>query len=468
MGAEYFDRSYDRLSALALSALIIFIRHPLLVFQAGVQFSFVAVLSVGVLWPALEPLLKIKNRKISWLISQLGPSSAVTIGTVPLMAYYYGSVPLTGTLLNLIVLPLAGCIVPVGMTMGIVGLCCMPAASFLGGSLRSLLWLINHLCLMLASIPGNNLRTGSPPFMLLVLYYLAVLLTLLILNISEYRCRKAALLLGVCLMILIPFRRWEAMVVFLDVGQGDCIFIRDSKGTTWLIDGGSSDVKNVGKYRMLPLLDYYGEEKIDYVCVTHGDEDHVSGIRELIDASRAECLVLTSASMEDDTCMALAESAGQKMIKTIYINAGDQWNSRGWQMTCIAPDEGMSLNNKNDQSMILRLETGAMNFLFTGDISSDAEKRLDSELLMDIDVLKVAHHGSGSSSSEAFLETAGAGIAVISCGKNNRYGHPASDTMARLEAAGRQVYLTMDEGAIIMKYRNGRFVLDTDNDSCHD
>jgi competence protein ComEC len=457
MGAEYFDRSYDMLSALSLSALIVLIQQPLMLMQVGVQFSFMAVLSIGVLWPALEKLLKGKNKTMNWLLGKIGPSLAVTAGTVPLTAFYYGAVPLMSPILNLIVICLAGLIVPTGFFMGIVGMFCRPLAVFQGGSLHVMLWLLNHLCRIASSLPGTVWRTGSPPIVLIGGYYAVLLIFLAAAEISAYQYRKVLMVMAVCAVILVPFRKWEAMVAFLDVGQGDCIFIRDTNGTTWLIDGGSSDVSQVGQYRIMPFLDYYGEESVDYVCVTHGDEDHLSGIRELLEASRADCLVMSTVSDEDTTCQELAEIAARKMIKIIYIQAGDVWGGSGWQMQCLAPDESGRTNVKNDQSLVMRLETEAGNFLFTGDISSEAEQKMDVEKLSGISVLKVAHHGSAGSSSEEFLMATGASMAVISCGRNNHYGHPASETLERLNKAGMQVCLTMEEGACIFEFYHGSF-----------
>ena len=91
------------------------------------------------------------------------------------------------------------------------------------------------------------------------------------------------------------------MVAFIDVGQGDGIFMRTANGTTWLIDGGSSDVQNVGKYRIIPFMNYYGEKSIDYACVSHGDQDHISGVRELLLEKKIRHLVLTAVSETDET-----------------------------------------------------------------------------------------------------------------------------------------------------------------------
>lgn len=476
MGAVYMGRSYDMLSALSLAALIIFFRQPLMITQSGVQFSFAAVLSIGVLWPAMKQVLsegenggnqqkKNSSLKIR-ILNHVGPSAAVTVGTLPLAAFYYGEIPLVSVFLNLIVLPMMEWLVPTGLVLGLAGFFWGPAARFLAGSVHIMLALNYDLCKLASEIPFAVWRTGVPPSGLVAAYYIALVVFIaLAASMNSPRlvrfsgsCRKW---LVVCLiaggLILVPFRRMSPMIAFLDVGQGDCIFIRTPSAVTWLVDGGSSDVRNVGKYRIEPFLNYYGEEGVDYACVTHGDEDHMSGIRELLAENKVGHLVLTGAAKKDPSCMELAALASEKDIETIYIASGDCWKSGEWIFECLSPMIEKTEADKNDSSMVLKLQAGKTDFLLTGDISEKAEVRLDAEKLAGTDVLKVAHHGSGSSSSREFLETTGAKMAVISCGKNNRYGHPAEETLERLKAAGMDIVMTMEKGAVLMRYDNRGF-----------
>ena len=474
MGAVYLGRSYDMLSAVSLSALIIFIRQPLMMTQAGVQFSFAAVLSIGVLWPAVRRVFigeKSFNRTEKGekkgdyglrLAEYMGTSAAVTIGTLPLTACYYGEIPLVSFFLNLAVLPMMELLVPVGLIMGMAGFIFPSASAFLGGSIHFMLAFNNRLCELASQIPMAVWRTGVPPLALVVLYYMIFIIFIALElfmggRTPGYR-KKLRLLLLSCCLILIPFRRMLPMTAFLDVGQGDCIFVRTDSGTTWLVDGGSSDVMDVGQYRIIPFLNYYGEAGVDYACVTHGDEDHLSGIREMLSENLIGHLVLTRVSASDPTCMELAAMASENGADIIYIEAGDCWISGGWEFECIYPDSQENLSDdKNDSSMVLTLQVGDRNFLLTGDISEKAEAALDGEKLKHTDVLKVAHHGSGSSSSAEFLEKTGAKLAIISCGENNRYGHPAKETIERLEEAGMDIRITMEEGAVLMVYRYGKF-----------
>lgn len=493
MGAVYLGCTYDFLSALSFSALILFVSRPLSILQTGVWFSFAAVLSIGVLWPAIEKCIpwqyaKTRNYKIEhlkksmgvkttireWIermIRYIGPSAAVTIGTLPLTAFCYGAVPLVGFFLNLLVLPLMNLFVPMALGAGSVSLLSISMAGFCGGTLHFILQINRFLCEKMLIMPFSVWRTGVPPSAwLLIDYGLMIGFALLVLpehkwfkhtDIGKILIKKSWLLMLAGLFILIPIRKMYPMVAFIDVGQGDGIFMRTANGTTWLIDGGSSDVQNVGKYRIIPFMNYYGEKSIDYACVSHGDQDHISGVRELLLEKKIRHLVLTVVSETDETVRELADLAVSNGAQVIYIDEDTRWESGGWQFWCLYPGREAKEKSENDQSMVLRVNASGTTFLFIGDISSEVENVLNKDGISDVDVLKTAHHGSGYSSSEEFLKASKAKMAVISCGRKNRYGHPAPETLERMQKADMQVYITMKTGAVIMPCKKGKFLLQT-------
>ena len=161
-------------------------------------------------------------------------------------------------------------------------------------------------------------------------------------------------------------------------------------------------------------------------------------------------LVMTEIAKTDETSCELAKLAAENDIEIIYVQRGSSWDSGGWHFECLYPGKTTKTDNINDTSMVLRVNVGETAFLMTGDITGDAEETLDEEKIRDIDVLKVAHHGSKYSSSEIFLKKIGAKMAVISCGKDNRYGHPAPETLERLKVQNMKIYTTMDKGAVLM------------------
>ena len=161
------------------------------------------------------------------------------------------------------------------------------------------------------------------------------------------------------------------------MGQGDGIFLRTTNGTTWLVDGGSSNVNEVGKYRILPFLNYYGEEDVDYACITHSDADHISGIRELLLAKKIRHLVMTEISKTDETSRELAALATENGADVIYVSQGSCWESGDWNYECLYPGKEVKTDNINDQSMVLQIKAGETAFLLTGDLTGEVENEVD-------------------------------------------------------------------------------------------
>ena len=300
------------------------------------------------------------------------------------------------------------------------------------------------------------------------------------------------------------------VTVFLDVGQGDGILIRTEQGTSILIDGGSTSNQRVGEYVLLPAIRYYGMSELDYVFVTHGDADHISGIEYLLNAEHIGVRIrnLVLAKYGDRQGLANIETlAKEKNINVIYMEAGDKIREKlnsdmaGLTLECLYPS-GRTLEAKqvaereaagitddkkiaiglgnaitanvpedevtgsgpdaNDLSIVLLAKYDGRKILFTGDAGSMVEKRLILEknlLLSETDVLKVGHHGSRSASSEGFLQTIKPQYAIISCGKKNHYGHPHEETLMQLQTIGARVYRTDQCGAIILHIQSGKIML---------
>ena len=472
MGGEYLGRTSDMPSSLALSALIILVRRPLMITQSGLQFSFSALIAVCALKPALSLLMERagltgqRGSRREKLMENVSAPVSILIMTLPLTALYYGEIPLLSLPMNLLILPSMSLLVPMGALSGLIGLILPGAARFPGGSAHAILKMSLFACRLAEKIPFALARTGVPPAGLLIAYYGALICLMLSALFIDRKAsgggssslppgRLAGLpllyLAVMILLILVPFRRFSCFAEYLDVGQGDCIFLRSPRAT-WLIDRGSSSVKNVGTYRIIPFLTYYGEEKVDYVLASHSDEDHISGIRELLQEGCVRNLVLTRAGTGDEKYMQLAALAREKGTDVIFIEKGSSWRDGRWKFTCLYPGRDLEADNANDLSMVVRVDAGDLGMLFTGDISSRAEEQILSscrpEDLAGIDILKCAHHGSRTSSCSQFLARVSPRAAVISCGLDNRYGHPSPQTVLRLKQAGVRIYYTMKSGAL--------------------
>lgn len=262
--------------------------------------------------------------------------------------------------------------------------------------------------------------------------------------------------------MLLPANTKKFSIDFLDVGQGDCTIIRNETGNVYMIDGGSSSKDNVGKYIIEPYLKFYGIKNIDYCIMTHSDSDHISGIIEILSQETSDKIKIKNfllpnpdKSAKDDAYYKVLNLAKAKCNNVSYIKKFDIIIDRKLKITCIHPEVNYKSDTANAYSTVLSIVHGNTSCLLTGDIEKDGEKQV-LELLKQYrndfpekyTILKAAHHGSKNSSSADFLKCVMPDIVVISCGKNNRYGHPHEETMERLDSIGSNVIRTDESGMI--------------------
>ncbi len=190
-----------------------------------------------------------------------------------------------------------------------------------------------------------------------------------------------------------------------------------------------------------------------YVFISHGDEDHISGVKELLtDQDMAiwiKTLVLPAKDVLDESLQKLAGLAEQNGTRTVTMECGQRVSDGKMTLTCLAPLQEYTGDIGNDSSMVLELKYKVFEMLFTGDLEGEGEQQLlNKGNLRDYDVLKAGHHGSKNSTSEELLRVILLEITVISLGKENRYGHPHEETLTRLENIGGRVYYTKESGAV--------------------
>lgn len=239
-------------------------------------------------------------------------------------------------------------------------------------------------------------------------------------------------------------------VIFLDVGQGDSILIQ--KGTRQiLIDGGPS-----GKVEMAKLGKYlpYFDREIEVVIVTHPDQDHIAGLIDAAQNYKIDRVLLTGAEKDTETFKEWKDVLNYNKIETVEVWRGTEIKFGDANMKIASPPSKVSADagDSNNSSIVARMKYGNNSFLFTGDIESGAEKEiLGSGENIDVDFLKVAHHGSKYSSSEAFLDAASPEEAVISVSATNSYGHPTEAVLGALKKRNIEIFRTDERGDIVYK-----------------
>lgn len=480
LGAQVTGRAYDRLTALMLTLAVLVAGRPMLVLTGGFWLSAVATLGaiLGVerkaeerrtekekLWKNEEERgVPVKNRKKEWakkLWDGISVVFFIQLITLPVQLYVFYELAVYGLLWNLLLVPAAPLILGAGIVALLLSGLWMPLGVFAGGTSEVLLMGFELAGRIGKMLPGAVYVCGKPEIWQVMVYYLMLALWLWSSWPGKEKrvhlaCGTGFLLAGV-LLIFVRFHA-PLEVTFLDVGQGDCAVVRESGGLCMMVDCGSSDVDNVWAYRVLPFLKHEKVTKLDYVFVSHGDADHISGLLELFrrgDVPVAYLVCYENAGEKLEELKWLAQKQGTRLLE---LAPGNVLRSENIKITCVGPakeDDGAS---ENERSLVFSLESRGVTFLFTGDMEGEGEKKLLDSSLADslrADVLKVAHHGSRESTSKELLSRIQPELAVISCGKDNRYGHPHKETVERLTETGADIVTTPEEGAVKVAVKGG-------------
>lgn len=464
--AQMIGRSYDSLSALSLSAILLLWENPFLLGYAGFLFSYMAVLGVVLVGKIVTKTFGEKHKIRDAIYS----SFSIQLMTVPLTAYFYFEVPVYGMLVNFLVLPMMSILLFFGLLGGFVGLVWLEAAKWVLVPCQLILLFYRKLSAVMQELPCATLITGQPELLRMIVFY--SVLAVMVYSVWKRKRVRGYIATGVILLAFVLHVPKDGMELnILDVGQGDGIYLRTSSGYDAFIDGGSSDVSKVGTYRILPFLKCNGVREIDYWFVSHADKDHISGLQEILEEGYdVKNLVFAESIVKDEAyveLVALAECTGANVLHMSYLDCLHMGDAR---LTCIFPYDDFTTDDKNDASLVLYYEDGEFDGLFTGDIGMDEEKWIAThcdewleessgkgnsketiEASAGIEFYKVAHHGSKYSNGTAFLEALQPEHAVVSAGVNNWYGHPHKETLERLEATGCEVWNTAECGQITVE-----------------
>lgn len=491
--AKLLGRTYDLITAMCISGSITLLQMPLQIANSGFLLSYGAVFAIAVVYPVFQDIFlpnererkklqkktsvlqldllffhkkdveekretarkKAAQQVILKLLDGFLLSLSINLVTIPVILYFYFDLPIYSIFLNLCILPFLSLLLGIGIMAGCIGSLSIPFGIFLGGSIHGILRLYELLCNIFLQLPYSIITLGRPDKLSCMLYYGGLFIFLVC-----YSCFQKKWFLFFCFSMLSVFYMPNSScltVTMLDVGQGDGILIENSTGKNFFIDGGSTSVKQLGKYRISPCLKSKGISSIDYACVTHLDQDHISGLTELMEGCdttgniKINHLVLPDTSLKDEAYQNMVQLATDKNIPVIYLKKGDKLMDGDLKFTCLHPYPEFITEDRNNYSTVLWMQYGNMDMLFTGDVSNEGEDAIIESGLPECEVLKVAHHGSKYTSSEKFLEQVLPKYAIISAGENNRYGHPHKEALERLEEIGTKTFCTINYGAIMLQ-----------------
>jgi competence protein ComEC len=480
----WLGRPGSAMPSLTLAAAIMVGISPSVLWDVSFQLSFVAVAGLVLLYPAFRQWgRRVVAREPDAVSSALRPvidgtalGLAAIVATLPLTVYYFGSISLFALPATILVsLFMPGALLSAAMT-AVLGLFAPTLAWFVGWSAWFFLSCMIEVVDGFGSVGFGSLSVGAVHGGWVWGYY--VVLVMLIsrkqvatvfsrlggygrtwLSVLAELTHRLPKKWAVGLLVVSTSLVWVAVlsapgerleVSFFDVGEGDAILIETPAGQQILIDGGP-DIGGVclelGK--KLPFWD----KSLDLVVLTHSDDDHVTGLVEVLRRYEVEQVLETGLSENTPAYDTWLELIDQKGIKRTVAEAGQQIElGDGMVIEVIWPRanplEGTG-SDANNNSVVLRLVWGEVSFLFTGDIEEQAEMEIlysDQWCELNSTVLKVAHHGSARSTSSQFIAAVGPQVAVVSVGVNNYFGHPSDETLARLD--GVEVYRTDEHGTI--------------------
>ncbi|MCH6546819.1 MAG: DNA internalization-related competence protein ComEC/Rec2 [Gemmatimonadetes bacterium] len=444
-------------AVLAVAALVVWTFDPGAVSSIGAWLSIAAV--AGTVWAA-----GLSRSRHAGLTRLFAVSCGATLATAPITALAFGSVAPIGMLSNLFAVPLAGIAVPAIFASIAFG-------STLAVSAGLVLSAIERIAVVASKIPWGHLN-GEPGWSFALPWLLvlgaAVWTTWRAPKWVVARYRAAAALAAVCWgLVAMPHIGGRSddgklAIYILSVGQGDAIAVRTPRGRWMLIDAGPRfRDADAGRRVVMPFFRRRGVQRLDVVLVSHGDADHLGGLVTVIEHTRPE-LVLEPAQP-------LGTALYGEYLGVVDAFAGDWRAARAGDtleidsvVVAVLHPSARWISREsspNENSLILHLRFKEFDALFTGDAGFPAESEVHPRLSA-VELLKVGHHGSAGSTSAPFLDAIRPRVAVISVGRNNRFGHPAPAVMRRLAARGIVVYRTDEGGTVTIRTDGSYFEID--------
>lgn len=467
--ARSIGRTYDLITGVCFATILIIIENPYYVYDSGFLLSVMSVTGIALICPILMEISdnpKSIHKEIFEKVRQsICISISASIATLPIILNTFFKTARYSIFINIIVVPLMSAILGIGIIVLLIGGAIVEFPT-IGKAVGIMLYiaekiidLYSFLCGNIVKLYGNDWVLGKGEKWQDIVYIILLIIAVTYhqlrnnkfkhLDEERHRLKKrfviteiGMIVIAVCILTIRT--KPQESINALSVGQGACNVIYGENIPTVMIDCGSSDVKDIYRYRVKPFLLSKGIDRIDYLFVTHPDIDHISGVKELLndDVSEIKVRHLLMSVYDED----LVSMAADKGIEADIISAGDYVRKGGFMIECLNPitksESSHVKDNVNDESLVLKViysgEGAEYIALYTGDISMEKERELlsTSEIrnrLGKVNYMSVPHHGSKYSSCEEFLKKVTPVVCTISAGKDNSYGHPHKETLERFE-----------------------------------
>ena len=447
-------RKSDVYTNISVAALITLIFNPYSLLDLGFQLSYGGTIGIIIFIKRIQE--KKSNSKVINYIKQMALVSIyANIIIIPIMMYHFNTVSFTFIISNIMASPILGIIVITGFLFIIASITVKPLTRLIAIFIKPILSILIKISQICSKLPFSNILVVTP-YMFNVISYYAIILYC-IKSKKNNKCKIIICLLIVLILInfIIYIFPQKLRIFFIDVGQGDSTLIITPDKKTVLIDGGGSDSFDVGKKVLLPYLLDRRILKIDYVLISHFDTDHCGGILTIMEKVKVKNIIISEQAEHSENYERFKKLMIHKKIRLIEVKKGDKIKiGRYSEFKILFPTSRLlSENPLNNNSIVAQFNYNNFKMLFTGDIEKLAEQQILKTEKAEIraDILKVAHHGSKTSSIPEFIKAVRPRIALIGVGKNNTFGHPNQQTIKNLENIKCRIYRTDLQGEIIIK-----------------
>ena len=447
-------RKSDVYTNISVAALITLIFNPYSLLDLGFQLSYGGTIGIIIFIKRIQE--KKSNSKVINYIKQMALVSIyANIIIIPIMMYHFNTVSFTFIISNIMASPILGIIVITGFLFIIASITVKPLTRLIAIFIKPILSILIKISQICSKLPFSNILVVTP-YMFNVISYYAIILYC-IKSKKNNKCKIIICLLIVLILInfIIYIFPQKLRIFFIDVGQGDSTLIITPDKKTVLIDGGGSDSFDVGEKVLLPYLLDRRILKIDYVLISHFDTDHCGGILTIMEKVKVKNIIISEQAEHSENYERFKKLMIHKRIRLIEVKKGDKIKiGRYSEFKILFPTSRLlSENPLNNNSIVAQFNYNNFKMLFTGDIEKLAEQQILKTEKAEIraDILKVAHHGSKTSSIPEFIKAVRPKIALIGVGKNNTFGHPNQQTIKNLENIKCRIYRTDLQGEIIIK-----------------
>lgn len=481
-------RKQDIKTTITFSLLIILISNPHKILDIGLILSYLATIGI-ILFSKIQKKqkekLKMQYRIIAYLKELVLITLFANIFVIPIILYNFNTISLTFLISNLIAGIIIGPITIGGFIIIFISFINIKLAYIVAIPYDLLLKILIVSTNIVSQIPLSQIFVPTPNIFFIIIYYLALIIIFLYITLKKsynnrYIFKKLQkhilifknfikdnkrlifililiILITIFVLRLIPK---DMKIYFIDVGQGDSTLVITPTNKKILIDSGGSEYESfdVGKSTLFPYLLDRGIISLDYICISHFDSDHCQGFIYLLNNIEVKNIILSKQCEITNNFEEIMRIAKKKNINILRVEDGNILPiDRYVRFNILSPGKDLT-EDINDNSIVMKLQYARISFLLTGDISENIEKELVDKYsnFLQSDILKIAHHGSDTSSCKEFIEQVNQKISLIGVGKNNKFRHPSKEVVKRLENIDSKIYRTDLNGEIILRVSRKR------------